>query len=182
MQAIDGIGCDADRGHEAERVTGRVEVVVGRLRHGDHRDAHVAETLRDAKRAVAADRDDAVDAELVNVFDDELRAIFTIARGVRVLERIAAVRRAKQRAAFRQDAADGVDGQRYDRLRHQSFEAELDAGDFEVVIANGGANGGADDGVEAGTVAAAGENSDSFGHRAREGAVSTDIPQAYGCV
>ena len=53
----------SDRGVEAERVVGRDDVVVDRLRHADDRDpVLLVEPGRDAERVLAADRDERVEA------------------------------------------------------------------------------------------------------------------------
>ena len=161
MQAIDRLGGHGDRGVEAEGVVGRGQIVVDGLRHGDDRNAHVAQPLSDAESAVAADGDEAVDLQFADVTDDLAGAVDAIAATVGILERIAAVGRPQQRAAFRKDAANGLSSQGDDGLRQQPFEAELNAEDVKVVIA-GGADRGANDGVEARAVAAAGQNSDSL--------------------
>ena len=69
VQAVDGVRGHGHRGVEAERVVRGSQVVVDGLRHGHHGDAHVAEALGDLERAVAADGDDPVDAEVVDVLD-----------------------------------------------------------------------------------------------------------------
>src|SRR5438270_6094539 len=91
-------------------------------------------------------------------------------------EGIAAVRRPQQRAPFRKDAADRLGRQRDDGAAQESFEAELDADDLEVVLASGRADRGADDRVETRTVAPASEDSDRFlAHRG--GQVFTPRPK-----
>ena len=72
VQAIDGFGGYRHRGHEPKGEVGRRQIIVDCLRHGDDRNAAVAEPLRDAKRSVAPDGDQPVNSELVNVVDDEL--------------------------------------------------------------------------------------------------------------
>ena len=167
VEAVHGLGRHGHRGLKAERVVGGLEVIVDGLRHGDHRDAEVAEALGDLERAVAADGNDAVDAELGNVRHDLGRTILRAAPSVRVFEGIAAVRRAQQCAPFGKDAADALQRQRHDRLREQSLETELDSDHLEVVFADQRARGRADDSIESRTVAAAGKESDSLHGRRR---------------
>ena len=62
VQPVDRLGRDVHGGVEAERVVGRREVVVDRLRYADDGDAVVVQRGRDAERVLAADRDEGVDA------------------------------------------------------------------------------------------------------------------------
>jgi hypothetical protein len=168
VQPVDGIGGHGHRRVKAEGVVGGGEVVVDGFRDGHHGDAHVAEALGDAQRAVAADGDDAFDPQLADPLHDLAGAVDADGVAVRVegrvLERIAAVCRPQQRAPLRQDAADDLGGHRDGLPGQQPFEAELDAEHLHAVIPRGGADSGADDGVEAGTVASAGEDADSRHH------------------
>jgi hypothetical protein len=98
----------------------------------------------------------------VNVVEALLRAVTAGAVGIWILERIAAIRRAQQRAAFRQDAANLLEAKGNDGAREKAFEAELDADDFDVVIADERAHRRPDHGIEPRTIAAAGEDTDAF--------------------
>ena len=62
VQAVDRLRRDRDGGVEAERVVGRVQVVVDRLRHADDREVVLrVQPRRDAERVLAADRDERVE-------------------------------------------------------------------------------------------------------------------------
>ena len=62
VQAVDRLGRDRDGGVEAERLVGRREVVVDRLRHADHGQAVLdVQPCGDAERVLAADRDQPVE-------------------------------------------------------------------------------------------------------------------------
>ena len=65
VQAVDRVGGDLHGGLEAERVVGAGEVVVDRLRHADDVDAVVGQPLGHAERVLAADRDQPVEAVLL---------------------------------------------------------------------------------------------------------------------
>ena len=164
MEAVNRVGGDLDGRHEAEGEVGRGEIVVDRLGHGDHRNPHVGETLRDLQAAIAADGDDSVDPEFADVPDDLGGAVFPPVTG-RVLERIAAIRCPQERPAFRQNPADELVGQRHARLHQQPLEPQLDTEDFEVVVAGGGADRGPYDSVKAGAVAPAGKDADALNFR-----------------
>ena len=109
VQLVDRLERRVDRGVEAERRDRAADVVVDRLRHADDLHSLVAELLRDGQRPVAADRDDRVDSEPRRVFDQLVGAILAHDRAVglhaRVVKRVAAVRRAENRAAQVGDAA-----------------------------------------------------------------------------
>jgi hypothetical protein len=65
VQPVDGLRRDPDGGVEAERVVGRRQVVVDRLRHPDGADAGVGHPAGDAEGVLAADRDQRVDPAFV---------------------------------------------------------------------------------------------------------------------
>ena len=75
-----------ERGLEAEAVVDERDVVVDRLRDADDRDPqlalgdHVGDPLRAVQRAVAADHEQDVDAELLQAVDDLVRVLLP-ARG-----------------------------------------------------------------------------------------------------
>ena len=162
VQAIDGVGREADRGVEAEAVGGLDDVVVDGLGHADERDAALGELVGDGQGAVAADHHQAVQAQLVEHVDAALRVVaLAVARLDRVEERVAAVDRAEDRAADAQDAGDVLRHQdavpvRLDEAVEAVLEAE--AGDAVVV---GRLDHGANDRVQPRGVAAAGEYSDT---------------------
>ena len=56
-QGVDELDAPGDRGREPDAVVGAVDVVVHRLRDGDHRDALVVQAQPVRQRVVAADRD-----------------------------------------------------------------------------------------------------------------------------
>ena len=65
VQPVDGVGGDLHRGVEAERDVGALDVVVDRLRDADDRQAVLGvQPAGDRQRAVAADDDDGVEAEV----------------------------------------------------------------------------------------------------------------------
>ncbi len=73
VQAIDRLHRDVDRGVEAEGVVGGAEVVVDRLRHADDRHAVLAVEARGgSERVLAADRDQPVDAVVLQPLGDPL--------------------------------------------------------------------------------------------------------------
>ena len=70
VQPIDGVGREADRRVEPERVRRPDDVVVDRLGDADERDAHLRELVRDRQRAVAAEHDERVEPHPVEHLDD----------------------------------------------------------------------------------------------------------------
>ena len=64
VQAVDRFHGDVDRGVEAERVVGGVEVVVDGLGHADDLHAVLVQGGRDAERVLAADGDQGLDRKL----------------------------------------------------------------------------------------------------------------------
>ena len=96
--------------------------------------------------------------DLVGDVADDFLAVFV---GL-VVEGIAAVGGAEDRAAAGQNAADVFEGELERFFRpDEAVEAVGDADDLPVVFEDGGLDGGADDGVEAGSVAAPGSDADT---------------------
>ena len=60
---MDELDTAGDRRRESDAVVGAVDVVVHRLRDGDHRDALVVESKAVRQGVVAADRDERVEPE-----------------------------------------------------------------------------------------------------------------------
>src|SRR5207249_2615770 len=136
---------------EAERVVGAGEVVVDRLGNPDHIDAVVRQALGDAERVLAADRDQAVEAMLLERRAHVLESAFLLV-GIRA-------RGAEDGAAAVEDPARGL-VREVDRIaRHDAGPAVAEADELVVVGVEALADHSADDSVEAGAVAAAGEES-----------------------
>ena len=108
VQPIDRVGREGDRRVEAETVRRADDVVVDRLRHADDRHAQLAELVGDGQRAVAADGDERVEAQLVEHLDARGRSSRACRRrsATSEVERVAAVERAEDRAAEAEDAGD----------------------------------------------------------------------------
>jgi hypothetical protein len=78
VQPVDGVDGDLHRGVEAEGVVGGAEVVVDRLRDADDVQAGRGQLGRDAEGVLAADRDQRVDAGLLEVAADLLDAVLDL--------------------------------------------------------------------------------------------------------
>jgi hypothetical protein len=70
VQAVDGLGGHGQRGVVTESHDGANDVVVDRLGHADHRDVLLGQPVRGRERALAADRDEHVDAVVVQRLHD----------------------------------------------------------------------------------------------------------------
>ena len=153
VQAVDRLGRDLHRGLKAEREVRRVEVVVDRLGHADGRKAGLEELARHAERVVAADRDQHVDAALLQRREHPLLAVLGLV-DVRA-------RGAEDRAALVQDAARVLARQLDGVVVEHALPALAKAVQLVAVGVDPLANDSADDGVESGAVSAAREKSDS---------------------
>src|SRR5690606_8822187 len=166
MQFVDRLGRGHDRRGEAECDLRRLQVVVDRLRHADHLGTIlVHEHLRDVHGAVAADDDQSVQSETPDGLVYALGTIDDLALATlldRPLKRVAPIGRAEDRPALRQDSTHRLRRQVDVALVHQAFEAVKETHANPAILVAGSQYDGADNGVEAGTVAAAGENADSF--------------------
>ena len=153
VQPVDRLHRDVHRRVEAERVVGGAQIVVDRLGHPDDADAELAETGRDTERVLAADRDERVDAVLVQCGRHLVEAMVD-------LERVGA-RRPEYRAAARQDATDFRHAEGHGDVLERSLPAVPVAHEFVAVHADALAHDGTDHCVQAGTVTATGEDSDT---------------------
>ena len=128
-QAVHRVGRDVEGGVEAERVVGRAQVVVDRLRDAEHVDAVVREAVGGRERALAADRDDAVDAVAVQRLRDVLGA------AARALVGVGAAR-AEDRAADLRQALHLVPREREEVAVDDPAPAVADADELEVVVSS----------------------------------------------
>ena len=153
VQPVDGLGGDVDRGVEAERVVRAREVVVDRLRHADDVDARLVQLGGDAEGVFAADGDQRVDAEVLQVAPDPLHAVLD---GERV-----GPRRAEDGAAPREQPAHGRDVQRHGGGLERPAPAVTEPEERVAVLGDALANDGPDHRVEPGAVPASGEHADA---------------------
>ena len=151
-----------DRGVEAERVVGRTQVVVDGLRHADDVDAVFRESVRGGQGALAADRDDAVDAMLCESLRDVLGAAARAVVGVGAAG-------AEDRTALPGQALHLMPGERHEVAVDDSAPAVADPDELQVVGGRALEHDAADDRVQAGAIAAAGQDADLHGGRPREG-------------
>ncbi len=152
VQPVDGVAGRLHRGVEAERLVGAGDVVVDRLGQADDPQAAAVEPVRGRQRALAADGDERVEAELGEAIDDQL--LFAL------VERIVATR-AQLGAAAHQPAVRALAVERHGVAL---LEPEPRAPDTENVQAEGFGpeHTATDDGIDAWRIAAAGEDADSF--------------------
>ena len=107
VQPVDRIGCELHGGVESEAARRPDDVVVDGLGNADDRNPLQVELVRDAERSVAADDDERVEAHLVEGVDDAVRIVDLPVRRIdRILEWVAVIGRAENRAAQPQDAGD----------------------------------------------------------------------------
>ncbi|EGJ74632.1 putative 6-phosphofructokinase [Streptomyces sp. Tu6071] len=156
LEAVDRLGRDADGGVEAEGAVGRGDVVVDRLRHADDRHPALGEHPRGGQGALAADRDEDVDAEFAGEFG-RVGAGFGEPPALQT-------GRAEDRAAAGEDAAHRVEVEFAVVPVEQALVPVLEPDHLVTVVRDGAVHDRPDHCVEARTVAACGENSDA--HRA----------------
>src|SRR5580700_729476 len=77
--AVDGVFGAGDGGGEANAVFGAVDVVVHRFGNTDHGKAAAGEDGGEAERIVAADGDEAIDTEALEIFEDDGREVVKFA-------------------------------------------------------------------------------------------------------
>jgi hypothetical protein len=155
VQPVDGLHRDVDRGVEAEREVGGVEVVVDGLRYADDVHPVLVQLGGDAEGVLTADGDQCVDAEVLEVRLDLLDAALH-------LERVGP-RRAEDRAAAGQDATHLLNAERRRSALDGSAPPVPEADELVAVDRHPLAHDSADHRVQAGTVATTGQHSDSHG-------------------
>ncbi len=154
-QPVDILQSDIRRRVEAEGVVGQAQVVVHRLWDADRFYLMLMVQLRrHSQRIVAADGDQRVDLELLQVLQHRVALRF-----VAGLERVCP-RRAQNRAALADDRLDYLKRQRHGGAFDQSRPAARETDNLvpEIQQAHRRTT---DRGVQAGAVAAAGEHSNS---------------------
>src|ERR1041385_5175044 len=132
VDLVDRVRRRGNGGVEPERRHGPADVVVDGLRHANDRQSLLQQRVRDPERAVAADRNERVEAVRAERVEQLLRAIALDPRSVRLLvapfQGIAAIRRAEDRAAEVGGAADLVGTERDElALAKQSAEPAREA-------------------------------------------------------
>src|ERR1700729_2313385 len=159
VQPVDGLHRDVHGGVEPEGVVGRAQVVVDGLGYAHDLDALVVQPRGTPQGVLPTDRDQRADAQAVQVIGDP-RYPGATAAGRGVGQRIRS-RRAEDRAAERQDAADGLHVQRDGVALQRAAPAVPEPDEFVIELLRSAADDGADDRVQPGAVTATGENSDS---------------------
>ena len=156
VQPVDGLGGDGQRGVVPERHVGAVDVVVDGLRHPDHGDVLLRQPVRGRQRALAADRDQHVDAvvvqRLLDLVQPSAQLVGMHAGG------------AEHRAALGQQAVVAIVVLQLDPPVFQQPAPAVPEADHRRAVAGvARAYDRANHRVQAWTVAAAGEYSDAHG-------------------
>ncbi len=157
VQPVDRLHRDVDSGVEAERVVGRAEVVVDRLRYADDVHAQLGELRRDAERVLATDRDERVDTEFGQVRLDLFDATLD-------LERVRPGR-AEDRAAAGQDAPHLGDAELLRHALERAAPTVPESDELVTVDLDALADDRANDRVQPGAVAATSENTNTHSER-----------------
>src|ERR1700722_665690 len=163
---VERVGDGMERSVEPERDLGSRKIVVDGLGHADNFQSFLEKLISDFLRAVAANADDGVDAQLVRVGDDlsgnVARDLVAVDHAF-VVKRIAAVGGAEDGASAGQNAGNFLERKFESFFRpDEAVEAVRDADDFPAVAQDGGFGSGADDGVETGSVPASGGDANAF--------------------
>ena len=154
VQPVDRLGRDAERGVVAECHVGAVDVVVDRLGHAHDRDVLLGQPMRGGQRALAADRDEHVDAVVVQCLLDLVQP------GPQLVGMHPGG--AEHGAALGQQPVVAVVVAQLDApVLQQPTPAIEEADDRRAVPHVAGADDRPDHRVQAGTVTAAGQNSDA---------------------
>ncbi len=163
VQLVDRVGAGRPRGVEAERLLGAGEIVVDRLRAADDLHAELVQAVADREGAVAADRDQPVEAELAVAGEREVRPVALDLLAALVddpEEGVRLVRGAEDRAAAREDSPGVLDGERpRQALAHQALVAVLDPDERVAELLRAPLDDRADERVQPRAISAACEHS-----------------------
>lgn len=153
LQPVEGLGGDGDGRVEAEGDVGGGDVVVDGLRDPDDRQARLGEEVRRLEGALAADRDDGVEAQVRDVAAGGLDA----ADQVRGLDPGGA----EDGAAAGEYAAHRVEVELAVVTLQQALPPVVEADDLVTVVDDGAVHDGTDDGIQTGAVSAGGEHTNA---------------------
>ena len=153
VQAVDGLGRDADCGVEAEAGVGAAQIVVDGLRNADNLHALFDQRIRHALRVVAADGDERVEIVGLDGGEALVDAAFHLAR--------IGARGAQDGAAEVQDAGDRIGVQRPGLVLHHAAPAFEEADELILIVENSFAYHGADHRIQSRAVTAACQYSNS---------------------
>jgi hypothetical protein len=162
MQAVDGLHGDVHRGVEAESEVRGPQVVVDGLRHADDLAACLVQFARDAEGVLAADRDQRVDAQALEVLQNALDPGLAVGGGG--LVRGVGPRRSENRSPAGQDAPDRGNVEHHGVALKRAAPAVPETEELHLVFLRASPHDRPDHGVQAGTIAATGENSDSHAY------------------
>src|SRR6266566_5499482 len=166
VQFVERVPGSVDGSVEAECDNGAANIVIDSLRNTNQRHTLLVEFLSDAQRAVAADHNQCVEAQLPKVRDDHIGNIaldgLSAFTGDWVAKRIGGVGGAEYCAAKMKNAGYTGRGQRPSSTMHQACEAFFDS-EGVPSEAHGCFHRSADHGVQARTVSAARQYPDSHG-------------------
>src|SRR5687768_14390517 len=107
MKTVQRLGSDIDGSHETERRFRRRQVIIDRFWHADHRKSALMKLLRNSQRAFAAEYDQGLDTQNVQVSQGLRDRHLGKARlPVDHLDKAAPISRTKDRSAAGQDTGD----------------------------------------------------------------------------
>src|SRR5689334_24230733 len=165
VQAIERVGRTVDGAIEPECKRRRQEVVVDRLRHADDRNPKLMKLLGDRERAVTADANEAVEAQLVdrrlNTFEQLAFKLLPILHADRRGEP-AFVRRTENRAALVENARRVL--RRKCAVLYRIVQALISLEETDALVTEppAGFRSAADDRIQSGAIAPARKDANSL--------------------
>jgi hypothetical protein len=165
MKLIERVASGINSGIESKGDYGGADIVVNRLGNADKRYAFFVKLLCDAQCAVAADNDQCIEQELLEIRNHDFRnvalASFSVF-GDGITKGIGRAGRTEDGTAEVQNARDALHRKRSSVAMHKTVESFFDSDDFPTV-ANGGFDRCTDNRIKSRTIPTAGENSDFHG-------------------
>lgn len=157
MEAVDGLGGNGHGGVETEGDFGFGDIIIDGFGEREDVEAGLVEAVGVFLSTIAAEADEAIEAELFVIGDGDLGHVHDGITHTHFVGFIATT--AEEGTALGEDATDIniLDGG--DAVFDEAAEAVLDTEDFPTVV-HGGLGDAADDRVEAGAIASGGEDTD----------------------
>ena len=162
VQAVDGVGGDAERGIETEGGVGQRHVVVDGFRQGHDVEACLLQAQRILHGSATAQADQAIEMIGVVVGDDGLGHVQHLAVHRHLVRLVAAG--AEDGSALGEDAGQRFAFQRHGAVFHQAAKTVAKTDDVHAVMRHTGFADAAYGRVETRRVAAGGENANGLSH------------------
>ena len=162
VQAVDGVGGDAQRGIETEGDFCAENIVVDRLGQGDDVQAFLLQLQCVLLRAATAETDQRIQVVCMVVLDNHIGHVLGLAAYLHLVRLVAAG--AENGTADREDAGQGTAFEAHGAVFHQPAETVTETDHLHAILIQRRLGDASNRGVETGAVATCCENPYVFAH------------------